>query len=512
MENIEAIATGNRTESIARVWSYHLLALGALITLILADFHQAVSAALRVWMISPTFSHCFLILPIVGWLIWEKRDLLRSIQPKIEPLAILLFFPILVLWWLGQLSAVNEITQYAVVGLMQVAIIVLLGRSVARRIWFPIFFLLFLVPTGEYLTGPMQRFATQFVDVALNILNIPHYTEGTVIELTNGRFEIAEACAGLRFLIATVTLSVLFAYLSYRRVFKIAAFLFAAVVIPLIGNALRCLGIILLAHFTSNAYGAGADHIIYGWGFNVAILLAVIFVGATFRDPPGMSLPAKSVDGRQPDAPRSVALVALIAAALVSAAPAFASWQEREDIRIDKGIIWTTLINAGWHAESAADNWRPYFPGADIQVQGARNDAGTVALFIGYYARPEGGHTVTARPNRPWDDKVWLPSGSNEVRSGLGGAEITLNETAISSRMGKRLVWSTYWAGGTITNNQLLVRVLEAKAALSGHGAQAIIAISTPLDDSVEVVRERLRRSLSSLGPISRALSEVQPR
>ena len=289
---IPAIASVGTEEGTSRAWRNHVSALGAIIVLILVEFHHAVSAALRVWVVSPTYSHCFLILPIVGWLIWEKKEVLKGTRPTIEPRALLLIVPLLAIWWFGQLLAVNEIIQYAIIGLIQTAIFALLGPKVVRQLWFPLFFLLFLVPTGEYLIGPMQRFATQFVDVCLNIIGIPHYTEGTVIELTNGRFEIAEACAGLRFLIATVTLGVLFAYLMYQRIYKIFLFLFASVAIPLVGNGLRCLGIILLAHFTSNAYGVGADHIIYGWIFNVAILLAVIVVGSMFRDEPGRTMSA----------------------------------------------------------------------------------------------------------------------------------------------------------------------------------------------------------------------------
>jgi exosortase A len=511
MDNLGAIVTANPSESMSRAWRNHLLALGALLILILADFHHAVSAALTVWMVSPTYSHCFLILPIVGWLIWEKRDVLRTMQPGVEPRALLLILPLLVLWWLGQLSAVNEVTQYAIVGLIQVAIVALLGPKVVRQIWFPVFFLLFLVPTGEYLTAPMQRFATRFVDVGLNIFGIPHYTEGTVFELTNGRFEIAEACAGLRFLIATVTLSFLFAYLSYRRIYKIVLFLLASVVIPLLGNGLRCLGIILLAHFTSNAYGTGADHIIYGWGFNVAILFGVLLVGSMFRDVPKNSLPARMVTRSHPNTAISVVLVALVAAILVSAGPAWALWRDRGSVKLDKGVIRTALRSGGWHEEVADDNWRPYFPGADIHVQAERDDGEPVNLFLGYYARPQGGHTVTAGPNRAWNDKVWIATGGSEVRAWLGASPIALNELTISSESGRRLVWFTYWVGGTVTDNQLLVRFLEARAALSGHGGQAIIAISTPLDDSIEVVRGRLRTSLSPLAPVVRALHGVEP-
>jgi exosortase A len=511
MDHLGAMATMNPSEGISRAWRNHLLALGALLVLILADFHQAVSAAVTVWVVSPTYSHSFLILPIIGWLIWEKRDVLRTLQPALEPRALLLFLPVIAMWWLGQLAAVNELTQFAVVGVIQVAIVSLLGPKVVRLIWFPVFFLLFLVPTGEFLTGPMQRFATQFVDIGLIIFGIPHYTEGTVIELTNGRFEIAEACAGLRFLIATVTLSVLFAYLSYRRIYKIVLFLLLSVVIPLVGNGLRCLGIILLAHFTSNAYGAGADHIIYGWGFNVAILIAVLFVGTMFRDVCENSLPETTVIASRPNAAISVALVALIAAVLVTAGPAWALWLDRGSARLDTGVIRTALSSGGWHENAADDNWHPYFPGADISVQNERDDVGPVDIFIGYYARPQGGRTVTAGPNIPWNEDIWTASGGTEVSARLGASPIALNELTISSATGRRLVWYTYWVDGAVSDNRLRVRLLEARAALSGHKGQAIIALSTPMDASIEVVRARLSASLSQLGPVSRALHGVEP-
>src|SRR5262249_10970952 len=157
------------------------------------------------------------------------------------------------MWWMGQLLAINEVQQYAAVGMMQVLIVTLLGLNVVRLIWFPVLYLIFLVPTGEYLIDPMQRFAAHFVDISLTLLNIAHYREGTVFDLTNGRFEIAEACAGLRFLIATVTLGVLFSYMMFRKPVKAMLFMVASVAVPLIGNGLRCVGIIVLAHLTNNA-------------------------------------------------------------------------------------------------------------------------------------------------------------------------------------------------------------------------------------------------------------------
>jgi EpsI family protein len=236
----------------------------------------------------------------------------------------------------------------------------------------------------------------------------------------------------------------------------------------------------------------------------------VLLVGSMVRDAPKNSLPTGMETGSHSNAAISVILVALMATVLVSAGPAWALWRESGSVRLDRGVIRAALDSEGWHDDAADNNWHPYFPGAEIQIQEERDEVEPVNLFIAYYTRPQGGHTVTAGPNKPWNENVWIASGGSEVRARLGGAPTALNEVTINSSTGKRLVWFTYWVDGTLTDNQLLVRLLEARAALSGHGGQAVIAISTPLDESAEVGRARLSASLSLLSPVSQALHGVE--
>jgi exosortase A len=504
-----AIADAN--PGCAKPWRDHGLALGAVILLIVLEFHSALYAALQVWLVSPTYSHCFLIIPISAWLVWEKRDALKTIKPSVAP-HFLWFVPVLlVLWWLGELSAINEVRQYAVVALIQVMIVTILGIEVLRVIWFPILFLFFLVPTGEYLIFPMEQFATRFVDVCLNLLNIPHFTEGTTFELTNGRFEIAEACAGLRFLVATVTLGVLFSYLVYRKIYKVVLFLIASVVVPLIGNGLRCVGIILLAHFTSNKYGAGADHIVYGWGFNVAILLILILLGSLFRDDAQEAAFVPTPNGKQ-DTFQHLAIVMAIAAILVSAGPAFAWWRDARPALPNASVIIDYLQAGGWQEKDKSDNWLPHFPGADAQVLmslGSPLGAPPIDLFVGYYARPRAGHTVTAHLNLAWDESAWNGAASGVASASTGRNEIRLQETVINSGPQKRLIWSAYWVDGHFTLSPLTVKLLQAKAAFEGQEGQAFVALSTPVDGPVEDARARLARGLSGLGQLSQVLDRA---
>ena len=391
---------------------------------------------------------------------------------------------------------------------MQAAIVALLGINVVRVIWFPVFYLLFLVPTGEYLIVPMQHFATKFVDVSLNLLGVVHYTEGTTFELTSGRYEIAEACAGLRFLIATVSLGVLFAHMMFRKISKTALFLIACVAVPLIGNGLRCVGIIMVAYWSGNEYGAGADHIVYGWGFNVAILAVLGAIGFLFRD----DFSEKTdIHASAPVPARKLAMVAGLAALLLSTGPAVAWWHDNQFSTPDMTAIAQPFQAASWSPGPASSSWRPEFSGADTKAAASiiPPDGSPVALYLGYYARPRPGHTMTAHANNFWQDKAWTLADSGNATAEFAGHPVPFQEWIVTSRTEKRMIWSSYWVNGRFTTSLLKVKLRQAAAMLQGHEGQAVIALSTPMDATPEEARKQLSRALLELNQLPMRLDQT---
>jgi EpsI family protein len=410
---------------------------------------------------------------------------------------------------MGSLAGINEVQQYAVVGIMQALIIAFIGIPIARAIWFPIFYLLFLVPTGEYLIVPMQHFATRFVDIALSLLNIPHYTEGTTFELTNGRFEIAEACAGLRFLIATVTLGVLFCHMMFRRVAKIALFLVACVAVPLIGNGLRCVGIIVLAHFTNNEYGAGADHIVYGWGFNIAILVVLGILGFMFRDE---FEDKDTVRATSAATQARLAVVTALAALLIATGPAVAWWHDNYLSNPNLAGLENPFRTSG--TDSTPSVWRPEFSGLDAQARAATGSGPVgdrVDMFLGYYVRPRPGHSMTAHANQFWNDG-WTLSSTGMVAARLGNKHIPFQEWLIGSPAERRVIWSTYWVDGRFATSLFKVKLLQAAAALQGHEGQAVIVLSTGVVGTLDEARYRLAQALSNQDQLRARLEQANRR
>jgi exosortase A len=510
----EAVMTDVQSDAKAQ-WIRHIAALAVLLGLVTYFYWPAISAALTVYWVSPTFSHCYLIVPISAWLVWSKRDQLRFLRPSIYLPALLLIIPLAIGWFLGHLMAINEAQQFAMMGMVQVLILTLFGWPVYRVLMFPALFLLFLVPTGEYLVPPLQRFTTHFITTFLSLMGIPYYAEGTIIELANGRYQVEEACAGLRFLIATVALGVLYAHLTYRKWPKIVLFIAACFVIPIIGNGFRALGIVLLAHYSDNRIAVGFDHLVYGWGFSVAIMLVLFFVGARYRDE---FPPAKAPDQTAPPASSGNLLVAtLISALAVSAAPAYAMWREDRPMNVDTAVFSAPPHYAGWETAPAVETWMPKFAGQDARLAYSLNHGSFVTppvdVFVYYYGRARGGRSLIESTNKLWNEENWNAVSSARLTAHVGTIPAPFKELQIASPMQRRLVWWTYWARGHFTTSAFDVKVERLKGAFAGHSGSALVAVSVPVESGTEdQAREQLAEALAAMTDLPARLDRAQAR
>src|SRR3546814_13067879 len=73
---------------------------------------------------------------------------------------------------------------------------------------------------------------------------IPVFSDGIFLQIPNGNFTVAEACAGLRFLVATLALGLLFANAAYQDWWRRSLFMVLVLVVPVIANGFRALGIV----------------------------------------------------------------------------------------------------------------------------------------------------------------------------------------------------------------------------------------------------------------------------
>lgn len=491
---------------------------------IIGVFHETAWSIVSIWNRSDTFAHGFLIVPISLWLVWDKRATLRGISPQPAVVPLTLMLPLGFVWLLAYLVDVLVVQQFAFVGLLILGAWSVLGTPVARLLAFPLGFLLLGVPVGEGLIYPMMNFTADFTVGMLRMTGIPVFRDGTFFSIPSGDWSVVEACSGVRYLIASVTLGVLYAYLTYTKTWKRLLFVGVSVVVPILANGMRAYLIVMIAHLSDMTLAVGVDHLIYGWVFFGIVITILFFVGAFWRDPPseerGPNL-AATAGGSLAGA--LVMALAAVAVAGLWPALAWALGQGEDDgseVRLEAPVP-----AQGWrHAPAPLWDWRPNIVGADgEQYNFYLNDRGApVGLYLGVYRTQRQGRellnsqNVMARQQVAGGEVVmWSDKEQTKRSIGFQGDEMSLNQSRLTSRKdGSLLVWNWYRIGEHHTANPYLGKVLEALSRLFGQRRDGtLIAVAAPYEDEVVSAEATMQAFIGQMLPsieqeLNRALQQ----
>jgi exosortase A len=341
-------ATAGLLDRSRRLWLTAGLAIALGLLALGVIYSAEISAAFGVWLASTAFNHCFLILPIALYLVYERRDAVAATLPQPAPLIGVAALPIAACWFVVERAGIMEARQLLAVGVAQVLLLAVLGPKTWRVFAVPFLYLFFLVPTGEFLVPWLQDFTVGFIALGLQLLRIPHFIGGITIEIPEGSFLVAEACAGLRFLIASLAFGVLYACLIYTSPLRRLLFIALSLVVPVIGNGLRALGIVLLGHALGSARAAEVDHVLYGWIFFGIVTALLILAGLPFRQV------RQPVPVGRPPAPAASAAMATIAVIAVTASAALPR------------LVADGLDRAAWQRAAAAPLELPLAAGCSL--------------------------------------------------------------------------------------------------------------------------------------------------
>jgi exosortase A len=299
-------------------------ALGLGLLVLALFFHTEASAAVSVWNSSTAYGHCWLVLPIAAWMAYERRFQAAAVAMRPASWPALLAPPLVVMWLGADLVGVMEGRQFAAIGLLELLLLAVFGWRLWQALAAAFVYLVFLVPFGAFLTPMLQDFTAAFVAHGLDFLNIPGEVTAYRIEIPEGSFYVAEACAGLRFLIASVAFGVLYALTMFQTPWRRAAFILASIVVPIIANGFRALGIVVLGHVLGSAEAAATDHLLYGWIFFSLVILLLAASGMPFRqDPPAAP---RSGPAPPPGTPMRAMLAAWPVLLVAAIGPAAGLW------------------------------------------------------------------------------------------------------------------------------------------------------------------------------------------
>jgi exosortase A len=305
-------------------WPFALVVfLSGLLALALA-FTAEGAAAIATWENSTAYNHCWLVLPVAAWLAWTRRHQLFGLRPSPTPLAAVGALLASCAWLVSERLGVMEGRQLAVIGMVWCLFLGVFGWRIAGAQAGPLLYLVFLVPFGAFLVPTLQRFTAWFIVSGLEWISIPHYHDDLVIEIPEGTFLVAEACAGLRFVVAALAFGAVYALAMFRSPWRRLAVMVLALVVPVVANGVRAFGIVLLGHVLGSAEAAAADHLLYGWVFFSLIILLLVVAGLPFREDTFPDVPQNTAQKKPTFGPASIVFSAVICCSLSLAAPALA--------------------------------------------------------------------------------------------------------------------------------------------------------------------------------------------
>ena len=237
-----------------------------------------------IWWNHRTYTHCLLIIPIALYLINRRRDALDFSLAKANLTAAIFACVLAVGWYIGVKLKINFVQHAAIVTLLPTLFFAVFGVQFSRPILFPLLYLLFAIPVGDFLVPALQDITADFSVAMLRLTGLPVYFEGLYIYIPKGSFVVAEACSGINYLIASIALGFLYAHLQYRSMTRKVIFIALSFIIPILANGLRAYGIIMIAHLSDMKYAVGVDHLVYGWLFFGFVILLLFWIGNFFSD------------------------------------------------------------------------------------------------------------------------------------------------------------------------------------------------------------------------------------
>lgn len=487
----------------------------SLLTL-LAVYLPTASAIVSVWWRSPTFNHGFLILPVAGWLIWRQRQCLAGIAAQPWWPGLMLVTALGAAWMLAAIANVQVLQQYCLVLMCIAAVVTLYGRRVAAAIAFPLSYILLAVPFGEIFIPPLIDFTASFTVTTLKLAGIPVFHENNFIALPTGNWSVAEACSGLRYLIASLALGMLYACVNYQSMLKRLIFIGISLLLPILANGLRACMVVLIGHYSNMQLAAGVDHLVYGWLFFGAVMTLLFWCGAYWRDAePPVPASTRSISAAA-SRPKHFVAAAIAVTMLGAVWPPLAAYILRAPLDdVPEPTLMLAAPPAPWRASRMrAGDWHMLHRGAPQRVMNNYSDGHrTVSLQLTWYRHQTEGAELLAPVRRTVVSGApqWEEVSITMRKLMLAERELTVRQSIQQAAHYKLLVWRWYRQAEVDTAHPQLLKLLLAKAKLTGSSdAGAEIILASAYDEQPAHAEAAMRDLLAAMLPnIDQGLAHV---
>jgi len=479
------------------------------------------------WAHDRDFGHGFFVPFFSAYVIWQERGRLAHLSRKPSWSGLLILAFALCVLMLGQLGAELFLARFSLLLVLAGLIVLFLGWPIFRATLFPWAFLLLMIPIPVILfnqiTFPLQLLASRVSADMLELLGVPVGLEGNVLRLAAMPLDVAEACSGIRSLMALVTLAIIYGYLTEKRLWVRWLLALASVPIAIAANSVRIVGTGLLVQYGHADEAEGYFHASWGLIIFVVSLLMLYALHALirllWREKNGTAASRSEALEERIEKPRgtanrcsfhfvAAALLLAVVAIFLQVRPHSENFPSRlplssfpqqlgtwtsTDIPIDQDIL--DILG---HGEFLHRSYQD-------QEDRSGDDQPDVDLFIAYFPSQRAGDTIHS-PKHCLPGSGWRPIESRRITLSFPGhAPFPATRYLIAKGDSRQVVLYWYWAHDRGVASEYWAKYYLVKDSIQMNRTDgALVRITTPMspDETPNAAQQRILPFANDVMPL----------
>ncbi len=470
----------------------------AVLTAVLVVMYWGTGKQLEdVWtLVDSYYTHGFLVPFVSLYFVWRNRKAFFEAPQAPSAWGFVWIVAASLLLLVGSFLGFRVLGQFSIAVTLTGVSLALFGVKRTRAIWFPLAFLLFMVPIPPSLTQSISLhtkiIATQCAVWLANLMFLPMVREGSYIHFGQDKLLVGEVCGGLRSMIALLALGAIMAYISQTRTWSRVLLLLLSIPVAILSNVFRIFLLCLVGYVWGSSVAGGRFHDISGVLIYVVAFLMFFAIDAQFRRffavRPSVSEDAASAS--PPPRPGTVArhfavaLGLLLATTAANESIAHAQAKSVRDMKTRKALDIPSRI-AGYEqfgTDAAIEKHvRDLLETSDILIRNYGSRMGMVQLTIVYAG--------TTRRSLHFPE-VCLVGAGWEIREQTStdvGLMFTARRLVLVKGNHREAVLYWFKTGDTLTGNYFLNAWYWVKDQASfGSSTSAMIKVATPVGPAGE--------------------------
>ena len=233
-------------------------------------------------------AHGPIILSVALWFFWKQRLVIHDMPAAPSKAGWPIFILGLLLYAIGRSQDIQLFEVGSQIIVIASLLLIMRGWAALGAAWFPLFFLLFMIPLPgafvDALTLPMKMAVSYVAENVLYSVGYPISRTGVILQIGQYKLLVADACAGLQTLFTLEALGLL--YLNIVRhdsLFRNVALAILIIPISFTANVIRVMVLTLITYHFGDEAGQGFLHGFAGMVLFITALLIIMGVDSLLQ-------------------------------------------------------------------------------------------------------------------------------------------------------------------------------------------------------------------------------------